>query len=314
MWSIFSVAISCAPYKIQNLSGPQNTPQSTPRIPSQNQSTEKIQKIYEYRGFSFFFFSVFWFREGIWGAFGARGVLDFAGGAGDHNFSGNAFKTSQNKKAQNISPKLHHILHCKPRNLSSTIQVCNWWLQRPQKCRVNDYPGALFCIIDSVKLSPIPWSCTKAIPEVCGDEILKRLRVKFVESLVERFPSNFRQNLENWHKFCHQSTATFFTLKFTMSKESCHLGSLWGPSRVTDHEWFLPNSGYVSDCVCRGGGGIRWGGVRSPAGLRSCTCMLPSPCVAKISRGTKQSLAHLQVAQFGTGKTGPCERGLGANL
>ena len=44
--------ISCAPYRIQNPSEPQNTPQNTPRILSRNhQNTRKLRKTYENRGF-----------------------------------------------------------------------------------------------------------------------------------------------------------------------------------------------------------------------------------------------------------------------
>ena len=58
-----TLAISCAPCKIQNPSEPQNTPQNTPRILSRNQNT-KNTKIYKNRGFSYIFriFFVFFFR------------------------------------------------------------------------------------------------------------------------------------------------------------------------------------------------------------------------------------------------------------
>ena len=52
---IARLASSCAPYKIQNPSERQNTPQNTPRILSRNQNTEKIRKNYENPQFSYFF-------------------------------------------------------------------------------------------------------------------------------------------------------------------------------------------------------------------------------------------------------------------
>ena len=65
------IAISCAPYRIQNPSDPQNTPQNTPRILSRNQNTKKLRKIYENPRFLYIFrnFFVFWFRERIRGVF-----------------------------------------------------------------------------------------------------------------------------------------------------------------------------------------------------------------------------------------------------
>ena len=41
---ITNVAISCAPYRIQNPSDPQSTPQNTPRILSRNRNTKKLRK------------------------------------------------------------------------------------------------------------------------------------------------------------------------------------------------------------------------------------------------------------------------------
>ena len=49
------IASSCAPYRIQNPSEPQNTPRNTPRTPSRNQNTKKIRKMYKNRRFSYFF-------------------------------------------------------------------------------------------------------------------------------------------------------------------------------------------------------------------------------------------------------------------
>ena len=66
------VAISCAPYRIQNPSDPQNTPQNTLRNPSRNQNTKKIRKKYENPRFSYFFvfFSYFGFGRGFGVYFG----------------------------------------------------------------------------------------------------------------------------------------------------------------------------------------------------------------------------------------------------
>ena len=57
------LAISCTAYRIQNPSEPQNTPQNTPPIPSQNQKTTNLRKIYENSRF-LYFFSFFRLRFG----------------------------------------------------------------------------------------------------------------------------------------------------------------------------------------------------------------------------------------------------------
>ena len=49
------VAIFCAPYRIQNPSDPQHTPQNTPRTLSRNQNTKKYKKYAKIGGFRIFF-------------------------------------------------------------------------------------------------------------------------------------------------------------------------------------------------------------------------------------------------------------------
>ena len=81
------LASSCAPYKIQNPSEAQNTPQNTPRILSRNQNTEKIRKKYENPRFCTFFVFFSYLVSGrgsgcILGCILAlRGVLYSVGGA-----------------------------------------------------------------------------------------------------------------------------------------------------------------------------------------------------------------------------------------
>ena len=85
------VASSCAPYKIQNPSEAQNTPQNTPRILSPNQNTEKHEKITKtpdfcvFFVFFFVFFSYFGFGCILGCILALREVLYSVGGARTRN-------------------------------------------------------------------------------------------------------------------------------------------------------------------------------------------------------------------------------------